>query len=134
LISLLRELYARDIQLSSHDNKIRYKCPKNTLNPELINLIKHHKSPTLHRIKQNEAAKKQGFLIIDHGQLYEYRYSYNGYLYIERNLDGTTTAWRENHIYDDYLIISNHKPFWVSFKESCEFLSWLKDQDKNVLD
>lgn len=101
---------------------------------ELRDLIKRYKSPILHRIKQNEAAKEQGFLIIDHGQLYEYRYSFNGYLYIERNLDGTTTAWRENYIYNDYHIISNHKPFWVSFKEACEFLSWLKDQNNKVLD
>lgn len=128
--NLLHELYHLDIDISIINNKIRIKYKKEITNKETIEKIKKLKPLILKRLKENEIAIDKGFTIYHYGDLYEYRYGLNSYIFIERLDDYKTIAWRANYRKDDpkpykTVRIANNVSFNESFQQAVNFIDWL---------
>lgn len=129
--NFLHELYHLDIDIFIINEKIRVKYKKEITKKETIEKIKQLKPLILRRFKENEMAAAKGFLVHHFGNLYEYRYGLNSYLFIERLDDYKAIAWRANYRSDDSkpyktTIISENVSFNEAFQQSVNFIDWVK--------
>lgn len=130
LFQLLNVMYNLNIELIEKDNKTKLIYSAGSIDEDLKRMIKLNKKKLIQRLKENEQARKIGFLIYNHGQFYEYRYGTWAYLFIERLPDGKATAWRENYkegdnkAYKTKIIVQN-VPFQRAFDEAIGFINWL---------
>jgi TubC N-terminal docking domain len=127
---LLRDLYSRDVDLWAEGDKLKFKCKGGVLSLSDKEQLKQFKSEIIQRFQENEQAKAKGFIVVDHGELYEYHYSPAGFLYIERNPDGTVSAWRENHKQEEskatnIKVIAENTTFDEALNEASGFIEWL---------
>ena len=97
---LLNTMYHLNIQIKEIDNKTKLIYEPGQLNEKLKIEIKQQKQWILKRIEENELAKKMGFLIYQQGLIYEYRFGWSSFIYIERLPNGLTNVWRESHLPD----------------------------------
>lgn len=128
--NFLHALYHLDIDIFLINEKIRVKYKKEITNKETIEKIKILKPLILKRLKENEIAAEKGFLIHYYGDLYEYRYGLNSYLFIERLDDYKAIAWRANYRNDDskpynIKIIANNVSFHDAFQKATSFIDWM---------
>ncbi|MBT2641737.1 hypothetical protein J7I80_05840 [Bacillus sp. ISL-41] len=80
------------------------------------------------RILNNEFAKSRGWLVAHFGEVYQYQYSLNGHLLIERNPDETVDVYRcrfdvsgkATHIKG----LSEGIPFSEAYQKAHAFLDW----------
>jgi hypothetical protein len=98
-------MYHLNIQIKDINNKTKLVYEAGQLDEVLKEQIKQHKKVILQRQEENEAAKKAGFLVYNHGLIYEYRYGLGAHLFIERLPNGLVSVWRENYLPDQ------NKPF-----------------------
>jgi hypothetical protein len=124
-------MYHLNIEIKEIDQQIKLIYLPGQLDEILKEQIKQYKKGILKRIEENEAAKRAGFLVYNHGLIYEYRYGLGAFIFIERHPNGLVSVWRENYLPDQ------NKPFKtkimvenVSFKKGFEnaqgFINWLK--------
>lgn len=134
---LLNMMYHQNIQIKEIDNITKLLYAPGQINDELKKQIIQNKAGLLQRLDENEQARKTGFLIYNHGQLYEYRYGLGAYLYIERLPDGKANTWRENYLpgqqmaYKTKGIVQN-VPFLKAYLEANRFIDWLKKQKRKA--
>jgi hypothetical protein len=124
-------MYHLNIEIKEIDQQIKLIYLSGQLDETLKEQIKQYKKGILKRLEENEAAKKEGFLVYNHGLMYEYRYGLGAFIFIERHSNGLVSVWRENYLPDQ------NKPFKtkimvenVSIKKGFEnaqgFINWLK--------
>lgn len=133
---LLRELFNKNIEIYIDKDKLKLRYEDGKIDPVLKEDIKDHKQVLIKRLKENYEAKEIGFCVYNHGDLYEYRYGFGSFLYIERLTNEKASAWRTNYIPDSnkpykQKIIANNVPFKRAFQDSLGFINWLKKQKKN---
>jgi hypothetical protein len=126
-------MYNLNIQIKEVDYKTKLIYEPGILDETLKKQIKQHKKGILQRMEENEVARNAGFLIYNHGLIYEYRYGLGAYLYIERLPEGLTSVWRENYLPDQQKphrikIIADNVPFKKAFKEAQGFINWLNNK------
>lgn len=136
--NFLHELYHLDIDIFIINEKIRVKYKKEITKKETIEKIKKLKPLILKRLKENEIAVDKGFTIYHFGDLYEYRYGLNSYLFIERLDDYKAIAWRANYRSDDSkpyktTIISENVSFNEAFQQSVNFIDWVKNKGRRYI-
>jgi hypothetical protein len=130
LYQLLNTMYHLNIEIQEKDNKTKLIYENGILNEELKEQIKIYKGLLLQRLDENERAKKLGFIVYHHGELYEHRYGLGAFLYIERLQDGKAIAWRENFLpnqqqaYKTKTIIQN-VPFEKALDQAEGFINWM---------
>ncbi|WP_117161262.1 hypothetical protein [Paraliobacillus sp. X-1268] len=130
--NLLDSLYNKDIQLLTINNqKIKLVYQKEKITTDLKNEIKENKQKIIERLQENDKAKQKGFNVYGHGELYEYRYGFESYLFIERLQNGLVAAWRANYPrgnsskpYKKKTICPNSS-FERAFKDATGFIDWL---------
>lgn len=130
---LLHYLDHMDIIISLNNEKLRLKYKKENINQKIKEQIKNYKPLIIKRIKENEQAIEKGFMVYSHGDLYEYRYGYNSFLFIERMDNYKAIAWRANYRQDDtkpYKVktIAN-STFSEAFQQSSSFIDWLNKKN-----
>jgi hypothetical protein len=129
-------MYHLNIEIKEINNKTKLVYENGILNEELKKHIKTNKGLLLQRLDENERAKKLGFIVYHHGELYEYRYGLGAFLYIERLQNGKVTAWRENFLpnqqqaYKTKLIVQNVS-FVKSFDQAEGFINWMNKNRGN---
>lgn len=129
--NLLDNLYNKNIQLLIINNqKIKLVYQKEKITTDLKNEIKENKQKIIERLQENEKAKQKGFNVYGHGELYEYRYGFGSYLFIERLQNGLVTAWRANYPRGDSKpykrkLIRQNSSFERAFKDAAGFIDWL---------
>ncbi|UOQ47213.1 hypothetical protein MUN88_14170 [Gracilibacillus caseinilyticus] len=123
LNNLLDELYVHNIEIILHDNKkLKLLYDKNHNIETLKQKIKQNKYKIIARLQENQDAYSKGFNIYGHGDLYEYRYGYGSYLYIERYENELVSVYRLNYFKGGV------KPYKVKIvRENCSFERGLKD-------
>lgn len=127
---LLNTMYHLNIQIKKVDHKTKLIYEPGQLDENLKIEIKQQKQRILQRFEENEFAKKTGFLIYNHGLLYEYQYGWGSFIYIERLPNGLTNVWRENYLPDQKRpnkskSIRENVPFMKGLKEAQGFINWL---------
>ncbi|WP_017473333.1 hypothetical protein [Amphibacillus jilinensis] len=128
---LLDHLNDQNIQIVVLNNqKIKLLYQKNQITKELKNQITKYKNKIIARHKQNEQARSKGFNVYGHGDLYEYRYGFGSYLFIERYSNDLVTAWRANYPKGGdkpYKIktIRKNSNFERAFEDAVGFIDWL---------
>jgi hypothetical protein len=130
LYQLLNTMYHLNIEIQEKDNKTKLIYENGILNEELKERIKTSKGLLLQRLDENEKAKKLGFIVYNHGELFEYRFGLGAFLYIERLQNGRATAWRENFAPNQQLAyktrtIVQNVPFEKAFDQAERFINWL---------
>ncbi|SES17994.1 hypothetical protein SAMN04487944_12220 [Gracilibacillus ureilyticus] len=136
LNNLLDKIYAHNIQIVLTKNKrikIIYKKDKKI--EKLKQEIKENRRNIAKRLAENQKAIDKGFHLYEHGDLYEYRYGYLSYLYIERNGDKLVLVYRLNYHKGSSkpyrtVIIGEYCSFEEGFNEAVGFLNWLEDVRK----
>lgn len=131
ITQLLHDLDNNNIQLQINKEKIKLIYEKNALSDVLKELIKRNKPKLITRLQENEAARKKGFMIYGNGALYEYRYGFGSYLYIERQSEELATVWRANYRKDigkpyKVIILVQNTSFEKAYKDAVGFIDWLK--------
>lgn len=135
LNQILNSMFHLNIQLKEVNNKTKLIYEPGLLDQQLKEQIKEYKTQLIKRIEENEAAMKLGFLVFNHGQVYEYRFGLGSYIYIERLPNGLASAWRENFMpkqqqaYKTKTIIQN-APFNKAYQEAEKFICWLNKQQR----
>lgn len=124
----LHFLYHLDIYISVSNDRLRLKYK--TIDIKTKEQIKQQKPLLIKRLKENDEAKKKGFLVYNYGDIYEFRYGLNSFLFIERLDNNKVQAWRANYRQDDskpykIKIISKDASFEEAFHKSCSFIDWL---------
>lgn len=74
LNQILNSMFHLNIQLKEVNNKTKLIYEPGLLDQQLKEQIKEYKTQLIERIEENEAAMKLGFLVFNHGQVYEYRF------------------------------------------------------------
>ncbi|MFO1442663.1 hypothetical protein KDN24_05475 [Bacillus sp. Bva_UNVM-123] len=138
IYQLLNTMYHLNIQIKEVERKTKLVYDPGLLNEKLKEQIRLHKKSLIQRLEENEGAKKIGFIVYSHGQLYEYRYGRGAFLYIERLPNGHATAWRENYLpdqstaYKTIVIVTNVR-FEKAFEQATSFINWLnKKRNRKV--
>lgn len=98
---LLQELFHRDIQLVVNDQNIKMIYQKENINTQIKNNIKDQKKELIKRLKENEIALEHNWIVHGQGELYEYRYGFASYIFIERLPNDKVIAWRANYRKDE---------------------------------
>ncbi|SEO80724.1 hypothetical protein SAMN04488134_11366 [Amphibacillus marinus] len=133
--NLLDQLVHNNIQLIISDNqKLKLLYQKNNVTDELKNQITKNKLKIMQRLLENKQARSVGFNIYGSGDLYEYRYGFGSYLYIERSANDLVTAWRANYPKGGdkpykLKIIRKNSSFEKAFKEAKGFIDWLNKKN-----
>lgn len=127
---LLNVMYHLNIQIKEINGKTKLIYEFGLLDETLKTLIKQHKERIMQRLVENEAARKLGFLVYHHGHIYEYRYGFGAYIYIERHPGGLASAWRDNYLPGQNKpfktkIIAENVEFKKAFKDTKGFIEWL---------
>lgn len=83
------------------------------------------------RFQENKFAKKKGFMIYNHGLLYEYRYGFGAFLYVERLQNGLAHAWRANYALGKekpykIITVAETTSFSKAFKSAIGFVDWIE--------
>ncbi|WP_208592319.1 hypothetical protein [Gracilibacillus suaedae] len=136
LNTLLDELYVNNIQIILHDNKkLKLIYNKNNNIEKLKQKIKHNKLKIITRLQENKKAYDIGFNIYGHGDLYEFRYGYGSYLYIERHENELVSVYRLNYFKGGVKpykakIIRENCSFERGFNDAAGFIQWLKKRRK----
>ncbi|OIJ07639.1 hypothetical protein BKP35_18305 [Anaerobacillus arseniciselenatis] len=130
--NFLHYLYHLDIYISVSNEKLRLKY-KN-INKETKLKIKQLKPLLIKRLKENDEAIEKGFIIYRYGDLYEFRYGLNSFLFIERLDDQKASAWRANYRQGDdkpykVKLIARNVPFNEAFEQASSFINWLYRMD-----
>ncbi|MGG0718375.1 hypothetical protein ABE096_12395 [Robertmurraya massiliosenegalensis] len=135
---LLNTMYNLNIKIKEKDNKTKLIYEHGLIDDGIKEQIKLNKKELLQWIDENETARKIGFLVYNHGQLYEYRFGRGSYLFVERLPNGKASSWRENYkegdrkAYRTKSIVQN-VPFERAFEEAASFIDWLnKKRGKKV--
>ncbi len=128
----LHYLYHLDIYISVSNNRLRLKYK--TIDITTKEKIKQLKPLLIKRIKENDVATEKGFTVFSYGDLYEYRYGLNSFLFIERLDDHKATAWRANYRQDDdkpykVKLIARNVPFEEAFQQANRFIDWLNKKN-----
>lgn len=136
LNNLLDEIYVNNIEIILHDNKkIKLIYNKNNNIDNLKEKIKQNKLKIITRLQENKKAFSNGFNIYGHGDLYEYRYGYNAYLYVERHENELVSVYRLNYFkggvkpYKTKAVRENCT-FERGFNDAVGFIQWLKKRQK----
>lgn len=130
--NLLDHLNDQNIQIVVLDNQnLKLLYQKNQMTKELKIQIKKYKKKIIERQKQNEQARSKGFNVYGHGDLYEYRYGFCSFLFIERYSNDLVTAWRANYPKGEdkpykIKIIRKNSSFERAFRDAVGFIDWLK--------
>lgn len=130
IYQLLNAMYHLNIEIKEVDRKTKLVYAPGLLNEKLKDQIRLHKKTLVQRLEENDEARKQGFIVYNHGQLYEYRYGRGAFLYVERLPNGRADAWRENFLpdqktaYKTKTIVSN-VPYHKAFKQAVGFVEWM---------
>lgn len=134
LTQLFSKLYHYDVQLLLDNGYLKLKYKQNLKeSKEIIKLkqqIKNRKKDLIKRLDENNKALNKNFLIYNDGDLYEYRYGFNSFLFIERLDDNLTDCYRLNFRKDDpapyrVVILTKNVPFDISYKKALGFIEWL---------
>ncbi|MFC4323675.1 TubC N-terminal docking domain-related protein [Litchfieldia salsa] len=131
---LLNEMYHLNIQLNIKDEKISLIYEDGVLTNDLKQKIKFNKKYLMKRLVENEIAIKKGFQIYNHGDLYEYRYGLGAFIYIERDLEGKSSAWIANYAKNEnkpykVTMISSNTTFDAAFNKAAGFIDWLNKKN-----
>ncbi|OEH92530.1 hypothetical protein [Bacillus solimangrovi] len=134
---ILNEAYANNIILEHNDNKLKLIYKEGVLSEHLKYEIKQNKKFILERLRENQLASDKGFLIYNHGDLYEYRYGFGAYLYIEREHNNKVSAWRANYPKDDnkpnrIIYLVKNTTFGHAFTKAVGFIDWLKRKKRDA--
>ncbi|MDG5787796.1 hypothetical protein QA612_09815 [Evansella sp. AB-P1] len=136
---LLDTLYYFDIQLFLDNGNITIKYKKDKLNnieiKKIKQQIKENKKDLIQRLEENKKAKEKKFLIYGDGDLYEYRYGFNSFLFIERLDNGLTYAYRSSYKVGDNqsyktIILGKNVPFDKAFEKAAGFIDWLNKRNR----
>ena len=132
---LLQELFHRDIQLIVNDNNIKMIYQKENINTQIKNKIKEQKKELIKRLKENEIAIENDWIVHGQGELYEYRYGFASYIFIERQPNDKVTAWRANYRKDELKpykvkIIGKNIEFDKAMEEASGFIKWLQKRNR----
>ncbi len=132
---LLNKMYHLNIQIKDIEGKTKLIYEPGLLDQQLKEQIRLHKDALLIRMSENHSANKLGFLVFNHGALYEYRYGLGAFLYIERLPNGKVSAWRENYLpaqERSYKVvnIAHNVPFDKAFEKAEGFIIWLSKKQK----
>jgi hypothetical protein len=123
--------------LKTHHKKIKLIYSPGQLDDLIKEQIKQNKKGILDRIEENEAARRAGFLVYQHGMFYEYRYGFGAYLFIERLPNGLASVWRENYLPEKPTpiktkVMAENVPFKKVFENAQGFISWLKKHNNKA--
>lgn len=138
IYQLLNTMYHLNIGIKEVDRKTKLVYESGLLNDELKEQIRQHKKSLIQRLEENEEARKLGFIVYSHGQLYEYRYGRGAFLYIERLPNGKADAWRENYLPEQTIAyktktIVTDVPYEKAFEQARGFINWLnKNRSRKV--
>lgn len=132
---LLQELFHRDIQLVVNDQNIKMIYQKENINTQIKNNIKDQKKELIKRLKENEIALEHNWIVHGQGELYEYRYGFASYIFIERLPNDKVIAWRANYRKDELKpykvkIIGKNIEFETAMEEASGFIKWLQKQSR----
>lgn len=129
--NLLNKLYNNNIQILVLNNqKIKLVYQKEKITKDLKEKIKNNKQQIIKRLLENDKARQKGFIVYGHGDLYEYRYGFGSYLYIERHQSGIASAWRVNYPRNGNKpyrtkVIRKNSSFERVYEEAIGFIDWL---------
>lgn len=121
-------LYHMDIYISVSNERLRLKYK--TIDIKTKENIKQLKPLLIKRLKENEDAINKGFIVYNYGDLYEFRYGLNSFLFIERLDEQKATSWRANYRKDDnkpykVITIARNTSFEEAFQQASSFIDWL---------
>lgn len=131
LNQLLNTMYHLNIQIKEINYKTKLIYEPGLLDKGLKEEIKKHKEDLIKLLKENEIAQKDGFIVFNHGQLYEYRYGWGAYVYVERLPNDRATSWRANYRQDQIepyktKNIAQNVPFEKAYEQALGFVKWLQ--------
>ncbi|MFC5732161.1 hypothetical protein [Cytobacillus gottheilii] len=130
IYQLLNTMYHLNIKLEEINGKTKLVYETGFLDDRLKAQIKKHKQELIQRQAENAAARKLGFLVYDHGELYEYRYGRGAFLYIQRLPYSRASAWRENYLpgqaeaYKTKTVVHDVL-FEKAFEQAVGFVEWM---------
>lgn len=128
-------MYHLNIQIKEENKKLKLSYEQGILPEDLRLDIKKHKQALLERLQENDEAKQLGFCIYNHGDLLEYRYGNQAYLYVERLPGGFADAWRANYKQGEtepykVKVVAKNVPYSKAFEKAAGFVRWLNKQNK----
>ncbi|MFC4403819.1 hypothetical protein [Gracilibacillus xinjiangensis] len=133
LNTLLDKIYTNNIQLTLHHKniKIEYKMDQNI--EKIKQEIKQHKRKIVKRLTENQKAADKGFFIYGHGDLYEYRYGFHSYLYMERHDNELVSIYRLKYQKGSSVpykttVMRKNCSFERGFDRAAGFIDWVEER------
>ncbi|KKB33788.1 hypothetical protein [Bacillus thermotolerans] len=127
IYTILSECWEHDIFLTVVEDRLIANYERGTFQNALRFKIKQFKPFLIKRIQQNEAMKASGWIVGLFGDVYEYQFSFNSYLYMERDQETQFTLWRstESKIGTDYYKkILYSASFEEAYEKAAVYLQW----------
>lgn len=88
------------------------------------------------RILNNDFSKSRGWLVANYGEVYCYQYSFNGHIFIERNLDESVDIYRCKFNPEGKVVHIRGLQEGISFSEAYQkakaFLDWFYSSNPNL--
>jgi hypothetical protein len=136
LTSFLHYLDNNSVDLWVENNKL-YAGAEKELPHAIKEYAKDNRQALKQRLLDNDFAKSRSWLVANYGEVYAYRYSSSGYIFIERHSDETVDIYRcrfnENGEATDIKGLHEGVTFSLAYQKVKAFLDWYYTKNPHML-